>query len=284
MIQFLLRSLIVEALQVGGLIVVSLSFPKGLTVDNIFLKLFAPASFLMLASCGGDGGPAPDPVTPPASAAGFYVGTSGAGPTLRDVSTLILDNGRVYSLYSGPAGGPPTGIAGAVIGNGVTTGNTFTASPTRDFNFEAPASVTIGSLSASFTPRSSISGTVSGGVPAVAFTGTYAPAYENAPSLTTAAGTYNGFVGFSGGSEASTVVVASNGAISATSVGGCALTGTAGLHASGNVYDVTITVGAGCVFPPATVLTGHAYLSGTTLHSIVMNPGLTDGLIFSGTR
>lgn len=252
-------------------------------MDNILLKLFAPASFVLLASCGGDGGPAPAPATPPASPAGFYVGTSGAGPTLREVSALILDNGRVYSLYSGPAGGPPTGIAGAVIGNGVTTGNTFTASPTRDFNFEAP-SVTIGSLSASFTPRSSISGTVSGGVPAVSFTGTYSPAYENAPSLTTAAGTYNGFVGFSAGSEASTVVVAANGAVSATSVGGCALSGTASLHASGNVYDVTITVGAGCVFPPATVLTGHAYLNGTTLHSIVMNPGLTDGLIFSGTR
>jgi hypothetical protein len=254
---------------------------KGLAVDNILLKIFAPASFLLLASCGGDGGPAP--TTPPASPAGFYVGTSGAGPTLREVSTLILDNGRVYSLYSGPAGGPPTGTAGAVIGNGVTTGNTFTASPTRDFNFEVP-SVTIGSLSASFTPRSSVSGTVSGGMPAVTFTGTYAPAYENAPSLATAAGTYIGDVGFSGGSEGATVVVAANGTITATSTLGCNLSGAASLHASGNVYDVTITVGAGCVFPPATVLTGHAYLNGTTLHSIVMNPGLTDGLIFTGTR
>ena len=254
-------------------------------MDNVLLKFLAPASFFLLASCGGDGGPAPAPTTPPASPAGFYVGTSGAGPTLRDVSTLVLDNGRVYSLYSGPAGGPPTGIAGAVIGNGVTTGNTFTASPTRDFNFEAPASVTIGSLSASFTPRSSISVTVSGGVPAVAFTGTYAPAYENAPSLATAAGTYIGDVGFSGGSEGATVVVAANGTITANSTLGCNLSGAASLHASGNVYDVTITVGAGCIaFPPATVLTGHAYLNGTTLHSIVMNPGLTDGLIFSGTR
>lgn len=253
------------------------------------MKLLALASVSVLASCGGDGGdptPTPTPPTPPASPAGFYVGTSGAGPTLREVSTLVLDNGRVYSLYSGPAGGPPTGIAGAVVGNGVTTGNTFTASPTRDFNFEVP-SVTIGSLSASFTQRSSISGTVSGGVPSVTFTGTYAPAYENAPSLATAAGTYNGLVGITGvGSEGADVVVAPNGAITALSVGGCNLSGSASLHASGNVYDVTITVGAGCIpsLPPGTVFTGHAYLNGNVLHSIVMNPGLTDGLIFSGTR
>lgn len=251
-------------------------------MDKTLVKLCALASVSLLASCGGDGGD-PTPPPPAASPAGFYVGTSGAGPTLREVSTLILDNGRVYSLYSGPAGGPPTGIAGAVIGNGVTTGNTFTASPTRDFNFEVP-SVTIGSLSASFTERSSISGTVSGGVPAVSFTGTYSSAYGNAPSLAAAAGTYTGVVGFSGGSEAATAVVAANGAITATSVGGCNLSGTAGLHASGNVYDVTITVGAGCVFPAATVFTGHGYLNGNVLHSIVMNPGLTDGLIFSGTR
>lgn len=261
-------------------------------MDKSLLKLFALVSFSVLASCGGDGGdpampaPPPGPPAPPApppSPAGFYVGTYGAGPTLRDVSTLILEDGRVYALYSGPAGGPPTGIAGAVIGNGVTTGNSFTASPIRDFNFETP-SVTIGSLSATFTTRSSISGTVSAAVPSVPFTGTYSTGYENAPSLATAAGTYTGIVGFSAGSEAATVVVDPSGAITATSVGGCNLSGTAGLHATGNVYDVSITVGAGCVFPPATVFTGHGYLNGNVLYSMVLNPGLTDGLIFSGTR
>ncbi|WP_439589502.1 hypothetical protein [Hydrogenophaga sp.] len=255
-------------------------------MDKTLLKLCALASVSVLASCGGDGGAPPAP-NPPASPAGFYVGTMGAGPTLRDVSTLILDNGRVYSLYSGPAGGPATGIAGAVVGNGVTTGNTFTASPTRDFNFEAPASVTIGSLSASFTPRSSISGTVSGSVPSVAFTGTYSPAYENAPSLAALAGTYAGDVGITGtGSEGADVVVAPDGTVTALSDNGCNLSGTTTLHASGNVYDVTITVGAGCIpsLPPGTVFTGHAYLNGNVLHSIVMNPGLTEGLIFSGTR
>lgn len=251
-------------------------------MDKTFVKLLALASASMLASCGGDGGD-PGPTPPTASPAGFYVGTSGAGPTLREISTLILDNGRIYSLYSGPAGGPATGIAGAVIGQGVTTDNTFTASPTRNFNFEVP-SVTIGSLSATFTERSSISGMVTGGVPSLTFTGAYSSAYEHAPSLAAAAGTYTGIVGFSAGREAATAVVAANGAITATSVGGCNLTGTAGLHASGNVYDVTITIGAGCVFPAATVFTGHGYLNGSVLHSIVMNPGLTEGLIFSGSR
>lgn len=252
------------------------------------MKLLALASFSVLASCGGDGGdpaspapPSPPPV--PASPAGFYVGTSGAGPTLREVSTLVLDNGRIYSLYSGPAGGPPTTITNVVVGDGITSGNNFTAASIHDINFET-TSTTPGALTASFTSRSSISGSVSTGGPSVTFTGTYSTGYESAPSLATAAGTYNGIVGFSAGREAASVVVASNGAITGTSLSGCNLSGTASLHASGNVYDVSITIGAGCIYPAATVLTGHAYLNGNTLHSVVLNPGLTDGLIFSGSR
>lgn len=285
--QFRLRSSFTAAQHAHRLIVVSPFAPKGHTVDNTLIKLFAlSAACSLMASCGGDASPspAPAPPPPPASPAGFYVGTSGAGPTLREVSTLVLDNGRVYSLSSGPAGGPATTIDSVVVGNGVTSGNTFTAAAIQDINFAAP-SVTPGALSATFVQQSSISGSVSTGGPALAFTGTYSPAYATTPTLAAAAGTYNGDVGFSGGRVGANVVVAADGSITALSADGCNLSGTAGLHASGNVYDVTITAGAGCVaFAPATVLTGHAYLNGNVLHSFVMNPGLTDGLIFSGTR
>jgi hypothetical protein len=236
----------------------------------------------LLAGCGGGGGsdgPASD------TAAGLYSGQVGSGSTAREFSVLVLDSGRAYGLYTGPAGGAPAYIAGVVIGNGSTSGNTFSAATIRDFNFEG-LTVTTGSLTASFSAETSISGTLSfAGVPPVPFSGSYDVDYERTPSLARLAGTYSGQVASSSGVQNGSVTVAADGSVVGTAAG-CAVTGTAAPRSGANVYNLSLLFGSGCVFPSGTRLDGHAYLDETTgvLYAITPNGSLTDGILFVGTE
>lgn len=234
----------------------------------------------LLAACGG-GSDAPAG----GSAAGLYNGQAGSGATAREFAVLVLDNGRTYGLYTGPAGGTPAYIAGVVIGNGSSSGNGFSASTVRDFNFES-LTVTTGSLAATFSARASIGGTLNfTGVPPVAFTGTYDSDYERMPSLARLAGTYAGQVASTSGVQNGSVTVAADGSVAGTAEG-CSITGTAAPRPGANVYNLSILFGSGCVFPSGTRLEGHAYLDETigVLYAIVPNATLSDGILFIGTE
>ena len=220
------------------------------------------------------------------SPTGVYAGSSGSGSTLREFSVLVLDTGRFYSLYTGPAGTTPDYIAGVVVGDGSANGSNFTAATVRDFNFE-DGEITEGSLSSAFVPKTSISGTVTaktGG--SIAFSGTYDTGYDLVPSLAKVTGTYTGDVVSSVGNETASLTIASNGSITGASSGGCNVTGNVATHSSGNVYDVSMTFGAGCVQPSGTTFTGHAYLDEATkeLYTVVSNTATTDGVLFIGTK
>ena len=143
------------------------------------------------------------------------------------------------------------------------------------------------SLSSVFVPKTSISGTATaktGG--SAAFNGAYDTGYDLVPSLAKVAGTYTGDVVSSVGNETASLTIASNGSFTGASSGGYNVAGNVATHASGNVYDVSMTFGAGCVQPSGTTLNGHAYLDEATkeFYTVVSNAATTDGVLFMGTK
>jgi hypothetical protein len=247
---------------------------------NVTKRVILATVVLALAGCGGGGGDSPTPST--TAAEGLYTGTTGTG---RALTGLVLDDGTYYILYS-PVGNPSL-IAGVVQGNGASSASTFTSSNTRDFNLEG-FGVLSGTVSASYTVKQSISGTVaySGGGGSTTFSGTYDSLYEATPSLAALAGTFTGQVASSAGGENATVTVLSTGTFSGLSSGGCSFTGTVAPRATGNVFNMSINFGgAPCIFANQT-LSGIAFFNASAkrLYAATPNAARTDGALFVGTK
>ena len=81
-------------------------------------------------------------------------------------------------------------------------------------------------------------------------------------------------------------MVASGGAITGTSAGGCSFTGTATPRASANVYDIMVTFGGGVCDNGTNTVTGVAYYvaAQNELIGTALNGGRTNGFIFVGVK
>jgi hypothetical protein len=247
-------------------------------------RRFAIATALGLATsllaCGGGGGGGGDAAAPSSAsaAAGFYLGSTN---TNRTVNAVVLDDGGFYVLYSRAGSGT---IAGVVQGNGITSGTTLSSSDARDFNLEGlgvlPANVT-----ATFSARSSIAGTVAYAAGTTSFSGTFNARSDAAPTLAAVAGVYSGRVSTSAGNEAATVTVAEGGAFTGVGTSGCRFTGTVTARAR-FAYNLTVVFGgAPCLFAGQT-LSGIGYLdsTGKTLYAMAPNATRSDGLIYTGSK
>ncbi len=224
------------------------------------IKTFAALSVsALLAACGGGGGgSSTTPVTSGPKAEGVYEGTS---TTFNTVNILALENDEVYALYGNTSGGTFL-VSGFIWAQGTSNNGMYTSSTARDYpNTAAP---TTGSLTASYVANTSFNGTATGNGVSTGFTtapptnSTYV--YNTPAQLSTITGTWNGSSLFG---ESGTLVIASNGDMTASFTGNysgtCTATGKASPRASGkNVYDVSLTFGATPCSLPGTAAKGIA--------------------------
>jgi len=124
-----------------------------------------------------------------ASAEGMWNGTTNNGAT---VTGFVLDDGAYYAVYTDPYGSSITGI---VLGNGSSTNGTYSTTNAKDFYFGSSPNVTNATVSGSYVPMQTFSGSVSysNGTSAT-FSTSYDTRYDQTPSLTTLAGTYSGSI------------------------------------------------------------------------------------------
>jgi hypothetical protein len=194
---------------------------------------------------------------------------------------LVLDDGRVYSLYS--VIGDPSTIAGGVVGSATSSNGTISNGSGLDYNLEGQG-VNAVTFSGTYAAKASLNTTITytNGTKTV-FTGTFDSSYNTAPTQAAVTGTFKGSAVTNLGSDTNVTITAdANGSISGTGTG-CAFTGTIKPHASGNVYDVTLNFGGGSCAYPNTSATGVALLNGSVMHAELQTPAKA-GVLFLGSK
>jgi len=188
-------------------------------------------------------------------------------------------------LYGPTAIPGSTQIEGVLVGDGTAGGSTFSASTLQNLNFTDQTNVA-GAMTATFLLRSYFDANLAyvGGA-TDAFNADYSFRYEDMPSLSLVAGNYTGQLASLIGVPNANMAISSSGAVSIAATGGCTAGGTILLHPFGNVYDITLTFGAGCPAEGLT-LSGHAKYDATTnsLTAITTTPGITNTVMVVATK
>jgi hypothetical protein len=242
-------------------------------------RMTAVAAAILLAACGGGGGdsaPAPAP-TPSPSAAGQYIGTVNN----RQTTALVLDDGRFYTQYS--VVGQPGVIAGVVAGTVASSDGKLSNGAGSDYNLEGQGVVPV-TVSGTYVAKQSINATTTYS-PTVQSTlnGSFDQTYNTTPTQAAVTGTFVGSSASPGFlSDVATITADANGNITGQGTN-CAFTGSIKPHASGNVYDVSLTFGAGSCLFPNTTATGIGVLSGSVIHAFVQTPS-KQGILFLGSK
>lgn len=255
---------------------------------------------------------------------------NGNSTCTESVIQFALVTGSIYSFYPSPA--HPEVLNAADFGGLTFGGNAMSASMLEVI---APASVAGGSAYGSIASGlySSMCDNFAGNVASanmvggyqtginlnetLTFSGTDASGYTNSTttdattllydtdyqgvqSLSTLAGTYNGYVSTSQFSEPATFTIgpasmpanADNSlgvsVLTGTGASGCTYSGSVSPLFKGNGYTISISTGAAPCKLPQTQFGGLIYLKTSVtpniLYSFAPNSGHTDGVIFSGTR
>lgn len=238
------------------------------------------SAILALTACGGGGGDdnGSSSNAPSATAAGQYNGTVNG----RQATVTVLDNGRFYTQYS--LVGSNTVLAGVVAGTVSSSSGKIQSGSGFDYNLEG-AGVQSVSISGNYAAKQSLSATVTytnGGKSS--FTGSYDSTYDTTPTQAAVTGTFTGTSVTVLGSDTATLSVDGNGVISGSGTN-CPFTGTIKPHATGNVYDVTITfaAGSGCAYPGSSA-TGIGLLNGSGgIRALLQTPS-NAGVLFIGSK
>ncbi|MFM0053275.1 hypothetical protein [Caballeronia grimmiae] len=242
-----------------------------------------------LTACGGGGGgnsassTSTATTTPPVTAEGLYSGTTSTGYQL---AGLVLETGEYYVLYS-----KNNTIYGVVQGNGTSNNGSFSSSNAFDF-FLPNSSRTPATVSATYTAKQSLQGTLTEAGQGVTFTSTYQSSYDTPASLSAIAGTYSGASATGSGTAPISLTVSANGSLSGTSTVGtttCGYSGTLTPRSTGkNVFNVSVTFnGSNCALGTATVA-GYAVPvtngTTTTLYAVGLLPDRSNGFLAIGTK
>lgn len=203
-------------------------------------SVLATSAFVM--ACGGGGGGSTPAPTPLASAEGFYQGTVSTGTQFQ---LLALENDQFYSLVGNTDAQGVFRVVSLVEGKGLSSSASFSASNVKEY--QASGQVFTGTLSASYNPKTSISGSVSSASGVTTFSGT-APTtgtsnylYDSPASLSLIAGSWTGTTLYN---ESLNFSISSSGGLSGVSALGCSFSGTVSPRVSGkNVLDVSVTFG-----------------------------------------
>jgi hypothetical protein len=242
-----------------------------------------PLLAVFFVACGGGSSGSTTVNTPSTAgdAQDVYAGTTSTGFTFL---SIVLPNDTFYGLY-GVLSGDALYVNGMITGPGASGSSTYTANTT---NFEDTGAVVTGSVSATYVPQTSVSGTVTQtGVVTSTFTGTDMPSgsynYNTGASLSAVTGEWSGMV--LNGSTA-TVTINANGTLTGSSTTGCTFSGTIAADSSGkNFFDVSITLGNSACSAPNQSASGIAVdyfiLNGTeTQFVMAITEGSSWGTVF----
>src|SRR5664279_2462727 len=146
------------------------------TRTNTMIKAFVVSWILMLEACGGGGGGTT--IVPVTSAEGLWNGNTS---TSRTITSVILDNGT-YWILPVPTTNAPN--ASFIQGTGSAINGSFSSSDGMDFDLAGPG-ISRAAVSASYTARLSLSGSVSYPTlnSAFTFTSSYNGDYEQSPNV-----------------------------------------------------------------------------------------------------
>lgn len=243
------------------------------------------AAFLAACGGGGDGDSTSSTSTLPE---GVY-GGSLTGSTSPVFQMLVLENGDFWSLY-GTQTASLFSVAGFVQGSTDSSGTNFSSANARDYGF-APA--TAGTATGTFNAAArTIAGSVTAGGQSVSFSGgpIAGSLYDYNVPASVAAVAGNWTLGTTLTGDTVFLNIQSNGSFSATSVSGCAFTGSVTPRSSGrNVLNVSLTFGPSPCALPSQAATGIALSyplsnGSTQLAVAVQNSARTLGIAAFGTR
>lgn len=231
-------------------------------------------SAAVLTACGG--GDDSTTSTTTLAAEGFWSATTTAGT---DVTLAILENGETWGVtddgYS---------ITGVLYGNATANGSSISGTG-KNFNLLS-RTVTPGTFSGTFTPKSTLSVTTSDGA---VINASYEAEYDQPALLSNIAGTYSG-EGLSGLSTVQNVpvTIAANGSLSTPVDPQCTVSGAVTPRPSGkNVFNISVTFnGTNCALGNGTTTTGVAYYDTVdqSLLVLALNAAKTDGFIYAGLK
>jgi hypothetical protein len=238
------------------------------------------------SSSGGSGSSSSNTTTP-GQAQGVYVGNTSTGLAF---DAIVLPNDEFYALY-GNLIGNILYICGVATGQGASSSGKYSATE-NDFDYcGGSLAVYSGSVTATYTPGSSISGSISETGNSESFTGT-APAtslfnYNTPASLASISGSWSGSLT---DGESASVTIGSSGSAAGTSSSGCSFSATVTPDSSNkNFFDITLTFGgAPCELPNQSASgIGVDYLLSdgvTTQLLAAVSSGSSFGIVFAAQR
>lgn len=229
---------------------------------------------LLVACGGGSGGGGSTPVANQ-DPQGLWYGTSTSG---YNINALVLENGEFWSMFS------KNGIAyGVDYGTGTVSGSNITGNIQE---FYIPTNqVFAGSLTATFTPKSTMQVTTSYNNGSTSTSLKYDSYYDTPASLAQVTGTYTG--NYYTGAPVN-ISISSNGVVSGIS-NACVIGGNVAPRPTGkNVYNVTLTFSGSNCQPGQGTATGVGVLGGsngtTYLYTAGLNSTKTNGFFWIGRK
>jgi len=214
-----------------------------------FKLVLGAAVAATMVACGG-GSDSGTTTAAAIRADGLWTGLTSTGAV---INTLILENNEFWALFGTSQSGYLY-VQGFDQGTGTLTGTSFAGS-VREY-YPNKSSQT-GTFSATLTPGVSLNGSVTSTAGTSTFTqvpfNSSLYVYDKPASIADITGTWNGaFLDTTSG----TVTISATGGVSGTN-NGCSFTGTATPRASGkNVFNVSVTFGAGNCLLPGQTATG----------------------------
>lgn len=217
------------------------------------------------------------------NAEGLWRGTT---DTNRTVTSLIVDNGFYWMLYS-PAGNS-NNIAGVVIGNSLSADGIITSSDGKDFNFETGGLFPL-TWRGTYRPKSQLQGTLTYAPAAIVnLNATHDSNYNLTPALAVISGTYRGAATtLARGSQSATFSISTTGQLSGSRADGCTFTGDVTPRPRGNAYSVFIAFNGNNCADRTVTSKGSAYLNplNRQLYSVTLDSSLNaDVFLFVGSK
>jgi hypothetical protein len=192
----------------------------------------------ILTGCGGGGD---SPAAPATSPEGVYSGSITSSTVASAFSTVVLEDGQVWTIYGNTVGGVLV-VNGLIQGQGTSSNGTFTSSTMKDFGASPALAAT---LNATYVQGASLAGTITEAGGSIGFSGTATPAttfdYNTPAQLSNVVGAWT-LSSTSGNTIALTV--SATGAFTGTATGGCSVSGTFTPRPSGkNIFNFQMTIG-----------------------------------------
>jgi hypothetical protein len=242
---------------------------------------------LALVNCNSSGNSSNSNPSTPGQAQGVYVGSTSTGLAF---DAIVLPNDEFYALY-GNTSGNVFYVCGLATGHGASSSGKYSATE-NDFDYcGGSLAVYSGNVTGTYTPGSSISGSITENGNSEGFSGS-APAtslfnYNSAASLASISGFWSGSLT---DGESASVTISSSGSASGTSSSGCSFSATITPDSSNkNFFDITLTFGgAPCELPNQSASgIGVDYLLSdgvTTQLLAAVSSGSSFGIVFAAQR